>query len=67
MGRPGDFKVKARLVCDKHVGVSTRFHPREPLPHEGGIDSANDARVVQFVAQFGAARLPTPLPQLAQE
>jgi hypothetical protein len=42
------------VVGDKHVGVSTRFNPREPLPHEGGIDSSNDARVVQFVAQFGA-------------
>jgi hypothetical protein len=42
------------VVRDKHVGVSTWFHPRVPFPHENGTDSSNDARVVQFLAQFGA-------------
>jgi hypothetical protein len=57
MGCSRDFKVpiETRVVGDKHVGVGTGFHPREPLRHEGGIDASHDARVVQFVSQFGAS------------
>jgi hypothetical protein len=56
MEEPIDFEVlfKTHVVGGKHVGIGSRFHPREPLRHEDGFDGSNDARVLQLVGQLGA-------------